>query len=240
MRRLDVKSFILLVAVFCCTVIYAKNQPTYSEKINGGSEVTVCGECYVGYASTSREVDGKGNVKVKCSGSGSNKCNTGMSNSTGGSSVVYDEAIKTIRYYIDIGLTAGEFVIADFVCTWSEGEKKEEEKADGKITSIYSYNLEIAPIFMEDITIIPMTITVFPNPLSEGNLSVHFSSPINAMINVRIVDMEGDTRLVSDMYVTDEVLVLPVSGTYHLSTGTYHIICTDADGETAHATFFKR
>jgi len=326
------KVFVILIAVFCCSAIYAKQkQPTTSEKVNGGKVIQTItfiddkGDKIdlriLGYQRTRKEVDSRGNCKIECSGSGYNQCPTCAGASV--SSVVYNDVINTVRSSIDIGLIAGEFVIEDLVCTWSDGGKEENESVVGEVIFIYSYNLEIVPIFIEDpvipmtitvvpnsvqdhITVhfskqvdgivnvkivdiageilwdldmyvsgnvlpidgldlpsgtyhiictmddeaaiasfvvkpsvIPMTITVFPNPV-QSNLSVRFSRPINAMVNVRIIDEAGEVRLVSDRHVFGDVLAFPAAEIIALQSGIYHIICTDKDGNTAHTPFLKQ
>jgi hypothetical protein len=237
MFRIDIKKlFIIVGVIFYCIATYAK-QPKYSEKINGGKLITETSPngtstiTYVGYQITNREVDKKGNVKVECRGSGNNSCPRGVASIA---SDIYDWVIESVHFSIDMGETAGEFLIGDLVCTWSDGEKDADEN-DADIF-IYSYNLEIT----DATPAIPMTITVFPNPIQTGNLSVRFSNPINDVITIRIIDDMGNTHLLVDKYVTGDVLVLTDAETYSLASDMYHIICTTADNDMAHASFVKR
>lgn len=130
--------------------------------------------------------------------------------------------------YIDMGETAGKFLIDGFLCTWDEGKKEIDEEK----TPIYSYRL----VIITDETPEKLGIQVFPNPVHDC-IFVRFSMPIDAKMNIKIVDEKSNVHWYSDIYVSgnefhiDYVNFLPL--------GIYYIVCTNNESETVYAKFLK-
>ena len=244
--------FVILIAVFCYTATYAegeecggKTETTTSEdgnttcirEVKGGKTIKVgddAGE--KGYKNVEESscdyTIGTGSTHtIKCSGRGDITCPPSPCKSIL-TPEVYNNIIARVYMEIDMGLTAGEFLIAGVACTWSDGEIEEDEEEEG--TFNYSYKLIMVyknPVIVVA-PIIPMTITVVPNSVQD-HITVHFSKQIDGMVEVKIVDMTGDIQWDLDMHVSGNVL--PIDG-LDLLPGTYHIICT-MDGEAAIASF---
>jgi hypothetical protein len=77
-------------------------------------------------------------------------------------SELYDVVYSIVEKDIDMGKTAGKFMIEGLLCIWDEG-KKEINKEDEMSNPIYTYRLVIT----DEIPGIPvkMNIQIFPNPV---------------------------------------------------------------------------
>jgi len=211
---------IFVVIIFCGGVFYANGTVDISKsggkKLKGG---------HIGYDYT-HITEGGGNCTITCTGSGNNECPTCAHKAN-----MYEGVIAIVCDNIDMGLTAGEFVKDGLSCTWSDGTKEEDAGS-----FIYSYKLRIVEI--EGTTTIPVTIQVVPT-LVQSNFTIRFSEPVNAMVNVRIIDADGNLHLNSNVQVFgNEYDITTMSA---LTSGMYYVICTnETAGINAHAVFIKQ
>lgn len=219
---------VLLVGIgliFYCGTTLCKN--IESTKTTKGGTIIKQGEDKgkIGYNTTSHKITNEnGNIveTIHCEGSGVTVCPGQLYASIGPN---YDDIIITVQKNIDIGITAGTFVIEDFECVWEDGEK-EIEIVDGKKIPVYGYKLTVA--WKENETTDIPSIQVFPNPVQE-NMTVRFSIDMDAEIFVKIVDLEGNIRWKSNMYVSGNELQINNLNTTAFTIGTYFIICRNSD-----------
>jgi hypothetical protein len=240
MFRIDIKKlFVIVGVVFYCTAVYAVGEEVKDIQVQidkSGGRLILAGtdKGETGYASASKEEwkDGYGTtyIRIQCSGRGRNTCNFNTSLPP----IIYDKVIAKVQSDIDWGRTAGSFLIGDFVCIWSDGEKEADE--DDADVFTYSYKLEITNV--TSVIIENLEIQIFPNPVL-NSATVRFSMPINAMMNVKIVDAMGDVYWNVNRDVVGETLVLPAAVISALQSGMYYVVCTNND-YTAHASFFKQ
>jgi hypothetical protein len=246
MLKINIKRVIVIIGVICCvTVIYAEGvvcDITYNVSggkiIKTGANVGLTGYDKVEHSYSNEVIKGVRYVisSTNCSGKGTNICPSRPEcPSTSISPAIYDEIIGKLQSDIDLGHIAGNFVIGEFVCTWEEGSK-EIEVVNGIEYPIYSYNLKITSMNPEIIE--NLEIQVVPNPVHNSAM-VHFSMPINAMMNVKVVDAMGYVHWVANVDVTSDVLVLPEAVINTLQAGTYYVVCTNND-YTAYAPFIKQ
>ncbi|MCL2131421.1 MAG: hypothetical protein FWH36_03045 [Lentimicrobiaceae bacterium] len=229
------KIFVAVGIIFCCTAIYARTC-TVERNVSGGKIIkNGDDEGQLGYASVSTKTvvtDNSTTSTTNCSGRGNNTCPPSPSCSSLPEDS-YGVIIGRLQSYIDLGETAGEFEVEGFVCTWSDGEKSEDEDEEGEI--IYSYRLTVTWEIPETDPV-DMTITVSPNPV-QSHIFVLFSMPIDAIMNVQIKDVTGNSYFNSDVYVSGDDLSIDAS-VLPTTSGTYYIVCTNSD-YTAYATFLK-
>ena len=216
---------------FCCSTNYVKGEeepkPNICEREVSGGRKILTGEHKgeIGYKDVSNTNCDYATIGVvntiTCSGRGSTTCPPSPCNSIL-TPDIYNGIIAKVYESIDCGKTEGYFEVSGLSCTWSDGEKNkdEDEDEDEDGVFIYSYKLEIKEI----ISTIPVLeiIQVFPNPVI-NQFSIRFSMPIDAMMNIRIVDMSGNTRWETDSYVSgNELHIDDIAG---LLSGVYHVVC---------------
>jgi hypothetical protein len=234
------KRLVIIFAMLFLIFLSAKAENTKGIKIEitiAGGKVIKNGEYKgeLGYEKVSTietRIDGDHVFKIRCSGKGVIRCpNKAIATVVGSLNYPSPEQLDVIYAIIerdiDIGKTAGEFKIEGFLCTWNEGKKEidEEEKIP-----VYGYRLVIT-----DEIPVKMDIQIFPNP-AHNHIIVRFSMPINAMINVKIVDEMGNTHWNSDMHVSGNELY--IDKVDFLLQGMYYIVCTKNEN-VAYAKFFK-
>lgn len=230
------KIFVIVSVIFLCVATYAEGDNVTDISKSGGRLIkTGKDKGETGYASATKEqwdewYNGELTrfTRIVCEGRGRNTCKFDMSLPP----KLLDDITRTLHSYIDMGHTTGRFEIEGFICTWSDGDKEEDEEETGAF--IYRYKL----VIKNKTTIAHTTIQVSPNPI-QHTLSILFSVPINAMMNVKIVDVNGNIRWNANMDVVGEVLVLPENAINTLQLGTYYVICTNND-YTANAPFVKQ
>ncbi len=235
--------FIGIAIVFYCMASYAEQNCEVVINKSGGKVIksgTQAGE--IGYASATKdETDETINgvrwyyCNIQCHGRGVNPCPPQTGSCSPLIPDISDAIIATLHTAIDMGETAGMFDIEGFLCTWTDGEKNEDEDENGVF--IYSYKLTIKE--NTSVTHVDMSIQLFPNP-AHDHIAVRFSMPIDAMMNVKIIDVAGNDYWHSDIHVLgDELHINDIS---FLLPGIYYVICTNKDNEEvrAYANFLKQ
>ena len=245
MKKLKMKK---LISVFSIVffVVFSANAEIITIEINKtGGRTIVSGESagQIGYKTVKTEEtkDSHGNYTytANCSGKGGNLCPERFLAATLSPSapspltpIRFAEIESIIYEQVDIGCTSGAFLVDGLSCTWEDGSKEiDDEGEDGEADIyIYSYKLRIT-WEVEDVSI-----QVSPNP-AQDHINVRFSTEINATMSVKIVDIMGNIRWSSDMYVMGNEAT--IDGLATLQAGTYYIVCANADN-TVSASFLKQ